>query len=104
MTTHQRPETVNAHVNDTNPTTVESPAVEVTATLLIGDLESERGNCQMPTPILGVHRHTDIPEMKPEPGCRARFVNTASYSWRVTPDHLSTERPDLPIRGEDTDV
>ncbi|MFE2852685.1 hypothetical protein ACFXJO_16335 [Streptomyces lavendulae] len=103
MTTHQRPETVNAHV-DTNPITVESLAVEVTATLLIGDLESERGNCQMPTPIRGVHRHTDIPGMNPEPGHGARFVNTASYLWRATPDHLSTERPDLPIRGEDTDV
>lgn len=80
-----------------------SVAVELTATLLIGDFESECGNCHMPTLIRGVHRHSKIPGVKPEPGCGARFVSTASNSWRVTPDHLRAERPDLPVRGEDTD-
>ncbi|MFC9273456.1 hypothetical protein ACFTXJ_37425 [Streptomyces zhihengii] len=98
MTTRiQRP------VNDTDTTALETPAVELTATLLIGDFESECSNCHMPTLIHGVDRHTNIPGRKPTPGCGARFVNTASNSPRITPHHLRAERPDLPVRGQDND-
>ncbi|MFF8618821.1 hypothetical protein [Streptomyces sp. NPDC015350] len=80
-------------------------AAEVTATLYVGDFESRCGNCNEPTLLHGVHRHTDISGWQPTPGggCGARFVNIASRSRAVTDARLRELRPDLPLRDQDED-
>ncbi|WP_435060396.1 hypothetical protein [Streptomyces sp. bgisy060] len=78
-------------------------AAEVTATLLVDNFESLCGNCQQPTLLHGVHRHTDVSGWHPKPGCGARFVNIASLSRAVTDARLRELRPDLPVRGQSED-
>ncbi|MEU5242482.1 hypothetical protein ACH4UR_37640 [Streptomyces lydicus] len=75
---------------------------ELTATLLVGDFESRCGNCNKPTLLHGVHRHTDISGWQPQPGagCGARFVSIASLSRAVPAARLRELRPDLPVRAQ----
>ncbi|MGW6202136.1 hypothetical protein ACWF9B_00555 [Streptomyces sp. NPDC055089] len=80
-------------------------ATEVTATLFVDDFDSRCGNCQKPTLLHGVNRHTDISGWQPQPGggCGARFVNIASRSRAVSDARLRELRPDLPLLDRNVD-
>ncbi|MFE8940993.1 hypothetical protein ACFYNX_26350 [Streptomyces sp. NPDC007872] len=91
-----------AHL-DQSPDTTPAPtpvASELTTTLLVGDFESRCGNCDKPTLVHEVDRHTDVSGWEEEPGagCGARFTTIASASRNVTAADLRQLRPDLPIR------
>ncbi|MCX4681380.1 hypothetical protein OG413_39990 [Streptomyces sp. NBC_01433] len=81
----------------------QASAAELTATLYINRSDSECGHCHKPT-SMSAHRHTDVSGWTPKPGggCGARFVNTASHNWTITPDDLRHSRPDLPVRDNST--
>ncbi|MFB7836012.1 hypothetical protein [Streptomyces sp. NPDC056056] len=83
------------------PAALQTTATEITATLCIDSSESRCGNCNKPT-LPSAYRHTDISGYQPQPGagCGARFVNTASLSWDISPEELHELRPDLPIRSQ----
>ncbi|MGC5263892.1 hypothetical protein ACPXCO_23015 [Streptomyces cyaneofuscatus] len=94
------------HTEPLEPADKPAPsAAEVTATLFVDNFESRCGNCQKPTLLHGVHRHTDISGWQPEPGggCGARFVNIASRSRAVSDARLRELRPDLPVLGHNED-
>jgi hypothetical protein len=93
-----------AGVSRADTVTADTSAAEVTATLLVGDFQSRCGNCNKPTLLHGVHRHTDISGWRPQPGggCGARFVDIATLSRAVPAERLRELRPDLPVRDSDS--
>lgn len=84
-----------------------TPVTVVTATLIVGDFESRCGNCNcnQPTYLHDVNRHTDISGRLPQQGggCGARFVNIASLYQTVSTASRRELRPDLPVRAQSTD-